>query len=78
MTTDFLEIEDDILLLEASAGVLHLAFRSLDNSGKGHSALAQTIWLAAKTIEDACQRIRQLEPGAGPRCACRVEEEPAQ
>jgi len=52
----FLEIEDDLLLVESSASVLRVVYDHLEGNKGG--AAAESVWLAAKTIEDACWRIR--------------------
>jgi hypothetical protein len=53
----YMAIEDDVCTVRAAAGVLHLAFKNLDEGGRGNSALAQSLWFAATGIESACQRI---------------------
>jgi hypothetical protein len=53
----YMAIEDDVCTVRAAAGVLHLAFKDLDDGGSGKSALAQSLWFTAIGIEAACQRI---------------------
>ena len=71
----YIEIEDDVCTVRAAAGVLHLAFHDLSESGKGQSALAQSLWFTAMGIEAACQRIAETlggeleEPETGQLCA---------
>ncbi len=51
-------IEDDLNVVQAPAGVLHLAFAELVGREEDGSAMAQSLWFAAVNIEAACQRIR--------------------
>ena len=53
----YMKIEDDMIVLAASASVLHLAFAELEAQEKGCTALAQSLWFTAKSIEAACDRI---------------------
>ena len=73
-----IEIESDLNVVHASAGVLHLAFAELEGRGKGETALAQSLWFTAINIEAACDRIRETlgdeEPEADAPCACQQEE----
>lgn len=74
----FFDIEDDLGVLHASAGVLHLAFAELEGRGKGGSALGQSIWFTAANIEAAVARIHAIlgdeEPEADAPCACHHDE----
>jgi hypothetical protein len=54
-----LKIEDDLIRIRAHAHVMHLAFHSLEEDGKGHSALAQSIWATGTAIEEHVDRIRE-------------------
>jgi hypothetical protein len=53
----FVAIEEDLLLVECAAGVLHMLYVNLQSRDGSH-ALADSIWFAAKGIEGAVERIR--------------------
>ena len=73
-------IEDDLNVLHASAGVLHLAFSELEGRGEDGMALAQSLWFTATNIEAAIDRIHKTlddaEPEADAPCACQLEAAP--
>jgi hypothetical protein len=52
------DIEDDLILVEASAGVMHLAYSQLEAEGKGGYCLARSLFFTARSVEAACDRIR--------------------
>jgi hypothetical protein len=53
----FTKIEDEVTELNAATGVLHLAFHDMTGSGEDHTALAQSIFFAARSIEAIVKRI---------------------
>jgi len=53
----FVAIEEDLLLVESAAGVLHMLYVNLQ-SRDGSRALAESVWFAAKGIEGAVERIK--------------------
>jgi hypothetical protein len=76
----YIAIEDELAEINAAAGVLHLAFHDLTADGKDHSALAQTLYFTARSIEAIVKRIdRKLWNDGKPAeaCACQHREEAA-
>ena len=71
------EIEDDLTELHAATGVLHLAFHDMTESGEDNSALAQSIFFTARSIEAIIKRIEAKLCGEAtliePPCACNEE-----
>jgi hypothetical protein len=53
----FSMIEDELTELNAATGVLHLAFHDMTADGQDDSALAQSIFFTARSIEALVKRI---------------------
>ena len=50
-------IEDDLLLVESAANVLHMLYVNLERR-EGSRALADSVWFTARGIEGAVARIK--------------------
>ena len=73
----YMTIEDELAEINAAAGVLHLAFHDLTADGNDHSALAQSLFFTARSIEAIVKRIDAKLWGDGKPaepCACQREE----
>jgi hypothetical protein len=53
----FVAIEDDLLLVESAANVLHMLYVNLERRD-GSRALADSVWFTARGIEGAVARIK--------------------
>jgi hypothetical protein len=73
----YIKIEDDLVVLEAAASVLHLAFGFMIERGEDKTALAQSIWFTAKGLEAAVERIQMAlgEEPTEPEPACAMHPE---
>jgi hypothetical protein len=73
----YMTIEDELAEINAAAGVLHLAFHDLTADSNDHSALAQSRFFTARSIEAIVKRIDAKLWGDGKpaeACACQREE----
>ena len=71
-----LEIDDDLILIESATGVLHIALGHLEEHEEGKTALAQSLWFTATSVEAVCRRIRarlghpDADAKEAPRACC--------
>jgi hypothetical protein len=70
-----MEIEDELTELHATTGVLHLAHHDMSENGVGETALALSVFSAARTIKGLMERIKaKLAPDEMP-CACGLDKQ---